>query len=83
MAGLELQTADSQARITLPAAFAESTVLVETVGPSEVRVRKVAEGVEPGAGTDDLMKLAEASGALDFWNDPAEDVYGPEDGEPA
>jgi hypothetical protein len=40
-------------------------------------------GPEPGAGTDDLMKLAEASGTFDFWNDPAEDVYGPEDGEPA
>jgi hypothetical protein len=53
------------------------------VGPSEVRVRKAGAGPEPGAGTDDLMKLAEASGTFDFWNDPAEDVYGPEDGEPA
>ena len=82
MAVPELQTADVQARITLPAAFAESTVLVETVGPSEVRVRKVSEGVEPGAGTDDLMRLAEISGAFDFWKDPAEDSYGPGDGEP-
>jgi hypothetical protein len=30
-------------------------------------------------GTDDLMKLAETSGAFDFWNDPAEDIYGPDD----
>ncbi len=27
------------------------------------------------ATTDDQMKLVEASGALEFWNDPAEDVY--------
>ncbi|HQU43205.1 MAG TPA: hypothetical protein PK867_10350 [Pirellulales bacterium] len=78
-----MQTADAQARITLPAAFAESMVIVETVSPSEVRVRKVGEGVERSAGADDLMKLAEVSGAFDFWNDPAEDIYGPEDGEPA
>jgi hypothetical protein len=83
MAGPVVQTADAKARITLPAAFAESTVIVETVSPSEVRVRKVGEGVEQGAGTDDLMKLAEVSGVFDFWNAPAEDIYGPDDGEPA
>lgn len=27
-------------------------------------------------------RLIELCGALDFWDDPAEDVYGPEDGEP-
>lgn len=83
MSGQETQTADAEARITLPAAFAESTVIVETVSPSEVRVRKVGDGIEPSAGTDDLMRLAEASGAFDFWNDAAEDIYGPDDGEPA
>lgn len=25
--------------------------------------------------TDDLMNAAEVSGVLDFWNDPAEEVY--------
>ena len=83
MTGREMQTADAQARITLPAAFAESTVIVEAVSPSEVRVRKVGEGEKPGPGTDDLMKLAEVSGAFDFWNAPAEDIYGPDEGEPA
>ena len=43
MASQELQTADAQARITLPAAFAESTVIVEMLSPSELRVRKVGE----------------------------------------
>jgi len=27
------------------------------------------------ATTDDQMKLVESSGVLDFWNDPAEDIY--------
>jgi len=81
MASQEVQTADSHARITLPAEFAETTVVVEVLSPSEVRVRKVGERSESG-GTDDLMKLAETSGAFDFWNDPAEDIYGPDDGAP-
>lgn len=80
MANQEMQTTDADARITLPAAFAESNVIVETVSPSEVRVRKVG-GAEPSAGAEDLMKLADTSGAFDFWNDPAEDIYGPDDGE--
>lgn len=83
MTGPELQTADAKARIKLPAIFAESMVLVETVSPTEVRVRKIGDGVEQCAGTEDLMKLADVSGSFDFWNDPAEDIYGPEDGEPA
>lgn len=28
------------------------------------------------------MRLTEASGVLAFWDDPAEDVYGPDDGDP-
>lgn len=64
----------------LPAAFAETTVVVELVSPSEVRVRKVAHA-DDQVGVEDLMRLAETSGAFDFWNDPAEDIYGPDDGE--
>lgn len=37
----DIQTADAQARVTLPAEFAETTVIVEILGPSEVRIRKV------------------------------------------
>lgn len=43
MARQEMQTADSQARITLPAEFAETTVVVERVSPFEIRIRKVDE----------------------------------------
>lgn len=32
--------------------------------------------------TEELMRLTEAGGALDFWNQPKEDIYTPEDGEP-
>ena len=74
------QTADAQGRIMLPAAFAETTVVVELVSPSEVRVRKVADA-DNHVGVEDLMRLAEASGAFDFWNDPAEDIYSSADGE--
>jgi hypothetical protein len=28
------------------------------------------------------MRLIEASGTVSFWDDPEEDVYDPEDGEP-
>lgn len=29
-----------------------------------------------------VMQLQEMSGTLSFWNDDAEDIYGPDDGEP-
>jgi hypothetical protein len=39
MISQEMQTADAKARITLPAAFAETTVIVVVLNPSEVIVR--------------------------------------------
>lgn len=83
MANQEMQTADAQARVMLPAAFADAAVIVEVLSPSEVLIRKADDAADTSAGTDDLMQLAEASGAFDFWNDPAEDIYGPDDGEAA
>lgn len=32
--------------------------------------------------TADMMRLAEAGGAFDFWLDPGEDIYTINDGEP-
>ena len=32
--------------------------------------------------TWDIMRLAEQSGAFDFWKDEGEDIYSSEDGEP-
>jgi len=46
----ETRTADAKARITLPKSFAGSTVIVEQVSETEVRIRKariVAEGDFP------------------------------------
>ena len=78
----EMQTADAQARISLPATFAETTVIVEMLSPSEVRIRKVGKDAVQNVATEDLMRLAQASGAFDFWDNPAEDIYGPDDGAP-
>ena len=29
-----------------------------------------------------MMRIVETSGTLDFWEDPAEDIYSSEDGQP-
>jgi hypothetical protein len=34
----------------------------------------------PDPSPEQFLRLAETSGALDFWNEPGEDVYGPDDG---
>lgn len=55
MVNPEFQTADSQARVTLPAIFADTGVIVEVLSASEVLIRKASE---PG---DDLASLPENS----------------------
>lgn len=55
MVSQETQTADAQARITLPAQFADTAVVVEVISASEVRIRKAAEA------SDDLSALAESA----------------------
>jgi hypothetical protein len=37
---IETRTTDAKARVTLPKAFANSTVVIEQVSDSEVRIRK-------------------------------------------
>lgn len=32
--------------------------------------------------SDQLMRIVEVSGSLDFWDDPSEDIYTLEDGDP-
>lgn len=32
--------------------------------------------------TEDIMRLAEESGAFDFWQEDGEDIYSSKDGEP-
>jgi hypothetical protein len=31
---------------------------------------------------EQMMRAVESSGTLEFWDDPAEDIYSPEDGQP-
>lgn len=71
-----MQTTDAQAGVVLPATFAGSAVIVEVLGASEVRIHKVRDPARCNTGSIDLMRVAETSGAFDFWNDPAEDIYG-------
>jgi hypothetical protein len=51
----DVRVTDSKARLTLPKAFANSTVLVEVVSDTEVIVRKAK--VVPLAGPEDLPPL--------------------------
>ena len=70
---------------------AESVAVVGEVDPHlghivaderrEPRSREPRHMVPQLAPTGAQSKLAEVSGAFDFWNDPAEDIYGPNDGE--
>ncbi len=36
----QIRTTDSKARLSLPKAFANSTVIIETINASEIRIRK-------------------------------------------
>lgn len=38
------QVVDAQSRVTLPKAFAKSKVVLEEVGPGEIRIRKARRG---------------------------------------
>jgi hypothetical protein len=51
----------------------------ETESGSEVRV---GWNAPEDATRRQWMRLIETSRAFDFWNDPAEDIYTEEDGEP-
>lgn len=51
----EMQTADAQARVTLPATFADAEVIVEMLSPSEVRIRKVGEPTDELSGLPETM----------------------------
>lgn len=52
---------------------AESFVTVSTAA-------SVSVSTPPDPSDEQYMKIIEASGSLDFWNDEEEDIYGAEDG---
>jgi hypothetical protein len=52
-----------------------------------VEIAKLHQGIAVEIEDDDvptlaMMRLAEQSGAFDFWNEEGEDVYAQSDGEP-
>ena len=53
--------------------------LVELAQQSEEIQLQMNEDEMP---TQDIMRLAEQSGAFDFWKQKGEDIYSAEDGEP-
>lgn len=40
------------------------------------------QSADDDVSTQVMMRLAESSGAFEFWNDAGEDVYSAQDGEP-
>ncbi len=68
---------------------------VERRGISESRIEQGSTTTtEPGAilmrwpaledpAPAQRMRIQESAGGIQFWHDPEEDIYGPEDGEPA
>jgi hypothetical protein len=58
---------------------AEFDRLIELARRNEQIDVRLAEDDMPTLG---MMRLAETGGAFDFWNDPGEDIYSMDDGEP-
>lgn len=74
-----METAETDAvRIIPPGACNLDEVQVLTAGTKPTVFSN--EPVEPD--TRQMMRLVEFSGSLGFWDDPAEDVYTLDDGEP-
>jgi hypothetical protein len=47
------------------------------------KVVRKSSPIDDEPSTWEMMILQQESGALDFWNDPAEDIYSEADGDPA
>lgn len=62
----------------LPPAVMEEEFQTQTVYMSYTRV---VHSPPDDASTADQMNVVEASGTLDFWNDPEEDIYTGNDGD--
>ena len=54
----ETRTTDDAARLVLPASFASSTVTVERVSDTELRVRKVPAACEPEPDAEPVIRLS-------------------------
>lgn len=61
--------------------FREPAVLKEEEFRTQTRYIRVYTTLPEEVTTGDVMNLIEASGTLDFWNDPEEDIYSEQDGD--
>ena len=59
MAIQESQTADAQARVTLPKAFAKAKVILEQISETEVRIRKAGTAEETGFAEEAVTVLSD------------------------
>jgi hypothetical protein len=55
----------------------------ETVTSSTAQQFEVSNALPADPTTEQALRIVEVSGALDFWLNPAEDVYHGDDGTPA
>jgi hypothetical protein len=65
----------------------DKAILPQSEFEQLVALARLSQGIAIEVEDDDLampaiMRLAEQSGALDFWKQEGEDVYTPSDGEP-
>ena len=56
----ETRTTDTKARLTLPKQFASSTVIVEHVSPTELRIRRARVVAEDDLPTGEVIRLSRA-----------------------
>lgn len=62
--------------------FTEPTTQIGELQTKTSYVRAIAFYSDPpDLTTLEIMQAIEASGALDFWNDPEEDIYNEQDGD--
>jgi len=61
--------------------FQGSATLTEEELQTQTQYVRVYANYPEDVTTDDVMHAIEASGTLDFWNDPEEDIYSERDGD--
>lgn len=72
-----IETIKKDITFTEPATLIENELRTKT---SYVRASAFYSDL-PDLTTFEIMKAIEASGTLDFWNDPEEDIYDEQDGD--
>jgi hypothetical protein len=71
------KTVSSRPQFRAPAVVEDDEVQTEPIYPRACKTIMHPSDVD----IQDQMNVVEASGTLDFWNDPAEDVYDESNGD--